>query len=195
MTRAKEGPLSTGARTFGRGSKRVSAIAAHLSQQRSRVLPEARFLAHGPEVARADRRLCRDLHAPPGHHGRQRRAACGAAPSPLFLHLARGFQGIGGAVMFAVSLAILSQEFHGRERGTAFGIWGATVGAAVAIGPLVGGALTSYAGWRWIFFVNIPIGVACVAVGIRVLRETRDEEAGGFDVVGLLTLTGGLFAL
>ena len=80
-------------------------------------------------------------------------ALCGAATSPLFLNLARGLQGIGGAVMFAVSLAILSQEFHGKERGTAFGIWGSTIGAAVAIGPLVGGALTTWLGWRWIFFV------------------------------------------
>jgi EmrB/QacA subfamily drug resistance transporter len=122
-------------------------------------------------------------------------ALCGAAQSPTWLIVARGLQGIGGAGMFAVSLAIISQEFHGRERGTAFGIWGATVGMAVAIGPLVGGALTTYVGWRWIFFVNIPIGIACVAVGLRVLRETRDEEAGSFDVAGLLTLTGGLFAL
>jgi len=122
-------------------------------------------------------------------------ALCGAATSPLWLILARGVQGIGGAAMFAVSLAIISQEFFGRERGTAFGIWGATVGAAVAIGPLVGGALTTYVGWRWIFFVNVPIGVACVAVGMRVLHETRDEQAGRFDVPGLLTLTGGLFAL
>src|SRR5580765_6023237 len=122
-------------------------------------------------------------------------ALCGAATSPLWLILARGVQGIGGAAMFAVSLAIISQEFFGRERGTAFGIWGATVGAAVAIGPLVGGALTTYVGWRWIFFVNVPIGVACVAVGTRVLHETRDEQAGRFDVPGLLTLTGGLFAL
>jgi len=66
---------------------------------------------------------------------------------------------------------------------------------AVAIGPLVGGALTTYVGWRWIFFVNIPIGVACVIVGLRELRETRDEEHGGFDLWGLLTLTAGLFAL
>src|SRR3954463_2890575 len=121
-------------------------------------------------------------------------AACGAANSPVFLDLARGAQGIGGAVMFAVSLAILSQEFHGRERGTAFGIWGATVGLAVAIGPLVGGALTTYVGWRWIFFVTTPIGVACIAAGLRALRETRDEEHGGFDLPGLVTLTGGLFA-
>ncbi len=122
-------------------------------------------------------------------------ALCGAAQSPTWLIVARGAQGIGGAGMFAVSLAIISQEFHGRERGTAFGIWGATVGAAVAIGPLVGGALTTYVGWRWIFFVNVPIGVVCVAGGIRELRESRDEEHGGFDLFGLLTLTGGLFAL
>jgi EmrB/QacA subfamily drug resistance transporter len=121
-------------------------------------------------------------------------ALCGAAQSPLWLILARAFQGIGGAGMFAVSLAIISQEFHGRERGTAFGIWGATVGLAVAIGPLVGGALTTYVGWRWIFFVNIPIGIACVAGGIRELHESRNEEHGGFDLPGLLTLTGGLFS-
>jgi EmrB/QacA subfamily drug resistance transporter len=122
-------------------------------------------------------------------------ALCGSATSPIWLILARGAQGIGGAGMFAVSLAIISQEFHGRERGTAFGIWGATVGMAVAIGPLVGGALTTYVGWRWIFFVNIPIGIACVAVGMRVLHESRDEEHGGFDLPGLLSLTAGLFAL
>jgi EmrB/QacA subfamily drug resistance transporter len=122
-------------------------------------------------------------------------ALCGAAQSPTWLIVARGAQGIGGAAMFAGSLAIISQEFHGRERGTAFGIWGAVVGLAVAIGPLVGGALTTYVGWRWIFFVNIPIGIACVAGGLRELHETRDDEHGGFDLPGLLTLTAGLFAL
>src|SRR5690242_18886094 len=122
-------------------------------------------------------------------------ALCGSATTPLFLNLARGLQGIGGAVMFAVSLAILSQEFHGRERGTAFGIWGATIGAAVAIGPLVGGALTTWAGWRWIFFVNLPIGVGCLIGGARELHESRDEAHGGFDLPGFATLTAGLFAL
>jgi EmrB/QacA subfamily drug resistance transporter len=122
-------------------------------------------------------------------------ALCGAATTPLFLILARGAQGIGGAIMFAVSLAIVSQEFHGRERGTAFGIWGATVGAAVAIGPLVGGALTTGLGWRWIFFVNLPIGAACVAGTLRELRESRDEGHGGFDLAGFATLTAGLFAV
>ena len=122
-------------------------------------------------------------------------ALCGAATSPLWLIVARGAQGIGGAGMFAVSLAIITQEFHGRERGSAFGIWGATVGLAVAIGPLVGGALTTYVGWRWIFFVNVPIGIAVVAGGMRELHESRDEEHGGFDIPGLVTLTAGLFAL
>jgi len=120
-------------------------------------------------------------------------ALCGAAQSPLMLNLSRGVQGIGGGIMFAVSLAILSQEFHGRERGTAFGIWGATVGLAVAIGPLVGGALTTWAGWRWIFLVNVPIGIACVAGAIRELHESRDEEHGGYDIPGFVTLSAGLF--
>jgi EmrB/QacA subfamily drug resistance transporter len=122
-------------------------------------------------------------------------ALCGAATSPLFLNLARGLQGIGGAIMFAVSLAILSQEFHGKERGTAFGIWGSTIGAAVAIGPLVGGALTTWLGWRWIFFVNLPIGILCIAGGLRVLHESRNETHGGLDIFGFVTLTGGLFSL
>ena len=97
-------------------------------------------------------------------------------------------------MMFATSLAIISHEFHGRERGTAFGIWGATVGAAVAIGPLVGGVLTTWAGWRWIFFVNLPIGVACLAGAVVELHESRDEAHGGFDLPGLLTFSGSAFA-
>ena len=122
-------------------------------------------------------------------------ALCGAATTPLFLILSRALQGVGGAIMFATSLALLSQEFHGRERGTAFGIWGATTGAAVAVGPLIGGALTTWAGWRWIFFVNLPIGAATVAGSMLQLRETRDEEHGGIDSLGLATLAGGLAAL
>ncbi len=120
---------------------------------------------------------------------------CGLANDPLFLILARAVQGIGGAIMFATSLALISQEFHGRDRGTAFGIWGATTGAAVAIGPLVGGMLTSWLSWRWIFLVNIPIGVAAVAISARQLHESSDPEHGSIDPVGLALLTGGLFSL
>jgi EmrB/QacA subfamily drug resistance transporter len=122
-------------------------------------------------------------------------AACGLANDPLFLIIARGVQGIGGAAMFATALALISQEFHGKERGTAFGIWGATIGLAVAIGPLVGGMLTSWLSWRWIFLVNIPIGVGAVVLAMRKLRESSDPEESRLDPVGLVTLTGGLFCL
>src|SRR5581483_10909696 len=122
-------------------------------------------------------------------------AACGLANDALFLIIARGAQGIGGAMMFATALALLSQEFHGRERGTAFGLWGAVIGAAVAIGPLAGGMLTSWLSWRWIFLVNIPIGVAAVFLGLRELRESSDPEHSRLDPFGLVTLTAGLFCL
>jgi EmrB/QacA subfamily drug resistance transporter len=122
-------------------------------------------------------------------------AACGLANDPLFLIIARGVQGIGGAMMFATALALLSQEFHGRERGTAFGLWGAVIGAAVAIGPLAGGVLTSWLSWRWIFLVNIPIGVIAVLLGLRRLQESSDPEHSRLDPFGLVTLTAGLFCL
>ena len=73
--------------------------------------------------------------------------------------------------MFATSLALIGQEFHGKDRATAFGVWGATIGGAVAIGPLVGGLITEHLGWEWIFFVNVPIGLAAIA-----LTETRIAE-------------------
>ena len=122
-------------------------------------------------------------------------AFCGLSNDALFLIIARGVQGIGGAIMFATALALLSQEFHGRERGTAFGVWGATVGAAVAIGPLAGGLLTSWLSWRWIFLVNIPIGIAAVVLSAKQLRESSDPDQSRLDPVGLVTLTGGLLAL
>ena len=81
---------------------------------------------------------------------------CGVAVSTLMLQLSRALQGVGGAIMFAVSLALLADAFRGKDRGVAFGIWGAVTGLAVAIGPLVGGVLTSGLSWRWIFFVNVP---------------------------------------
>ena len=122
-------------------------------------------------------------------------AACGLANDPLFLIIARGVQGLGGAIMFATALALISQEFHGRERGTAFGVWGATIGAAVAIGPLAGGMLTSWLNWRWIFLVNIPIGIAAVMLAGSKLRESSDPEHSRLDPLGLVTLTSGLLCL
>jgi MFS family permease len=79
--------------------------------------------------------------------------ACGLAPSAGWLVAARGLQGVGGAAMFATTIALINDSYEGRDRGTAFGVWGAVVGAAAALGPIVGGALTELS-WRWIFFVN-----------------------------------------
>ena len=121
---------------------------------------------------------------------------CGLAPDPTSLNLARGVQGIGGAIMFAVSLALIAQEFPaGRERGTAMGIYGASIGVAVAIGPLVGGALTEGLGWEWVFFINVPIGLAALAVTYLRLRESRDPDADRIDWAGLVTFSGSLFLL
>ena len=97
--------------------------------------------------------------------------------------------------MFATSLALLANEFHGRERGTAFGIWGATTGGAVAIGPLAGGIVTEALGWRWIFLLNVPIGIAALVVTLLRVGESRDPEHGGVDLGGVLTFSGGLFLL
>ena len=97
----------------------------------------------------------------------------GIAADPLLLNLARGAQGVGGAAMFSTSLALLGSAFQGRERGTAFGVWGAITGLAVAIGPVVGGALTSGLSWRWIFLVNVPIGAAAVAMTVSQVEESR----------------------
>jgi EmrB/QacA subfamily drug resistance transporter len=120
---------------------------------------------------------------------------CGLSTSPLFLHLARGLQGVGGAAMFATSLALIAQEFQGPERGTAIAAWGATIGGAVAVGPLVGGALTQGLGWQWIFFVNVPIGIAAMVIAELRSGESRDPDAKRLDWAGLLTFSGALFAL
>ena len=120
---------------------------------------------------------------------------CGLATSPLFLNLARALQGVGGAAMFATSLALIAQEFGGAERGTAFGLWGATIGAAVAIGPLVWGLLTETLSWEWIFFVNVPIGVLAVAIAATRSGESRDPDAAALDLAGLMTFSGALFLL
>ena len=105
---------------------------------------------------------------------------------PLTLNLARALQGIGGAFMFATSLALLASAYSGRDRGTAFGLWGATTGAAVAVGPLVGGVLTEGIGWEAIFFVNVPIGIAAVALTLARVEESKDPDAGRLDGPGVL---------
>jgi EmrB/QacA subfamily drug resistance transporter len=122
-------------------------------------------------------------------------AACGLSSSPLALNLFRAVQGTGGAMMFATSLALIASAFHGPERGLAFGIYGGVIGAAVAVGPVIGGVITQGIGWEWIFFVNVPIGIAAVFLTLSQVQESRDPNARGVDWIGLVTFSGALFTL
>ena len=121
--------------------------------------------------------------------------SCGVAQSPLFLSLARAGQGVGGAVMFATSFALVAQAFHGKERGVAFGVLGAITGVAVAVGPVLGGALTSGISWRWIFFVNLPIAAIAIAMTLLRVNESRDPAAAHPDWMGFLTFSAALATL
>jgi EmrB/QacA subfamily drug resistance transporter len=120
---------------------------------------------------------------------------CGVAQSPLFLSLARAGQGVGGAIMFSTSLALLAQAFQGEDRALAFGVFGAITGIAVAVGPVLGGAITTGLSWRWIFFVNVPIGVLAVCLTLLRVDESRDPRAGAPDWRGFLAFSSGLGAL
>jgi EmrB/QacA subfamily drug resistance transporter len=116
--------------------------------------------------------------------------ACGLAPNAPLLITARGIQGIGGAAMFATTIALINSSYEGRDRGTAFGVWGAVVGAAAAIGPILGGALTELS-WRWIFYVNLPICVLAVALTLTAVAEARQPGAPNPDVPGIALFTLG----
>ena len=116
---------------------------------------------------------------------------CGFAVSTLMLQLSRALQGVGGAIMFAVSLALLADAFRGKDRGIAFGVWGAVTGLAVAIGPLLGGVLTSGLSWRWIFFVNVPIGVAAVVIAVTQGGRVACAAGQPARLGGLRALHGG----
>ncbi|MGA7835288.1 MAG: MFS transporter [Acidimicrobiales bacterium] len=120
---------------------------------------------------------------------------CGLAQSPLMLTLSRSAQGVGGAILFATSLALLAQSFHGKERGVAFGVWGAITGVAVALGPILGGLITSGISWRGIFLVNFPIGVVAVIITVLCVDESKTPDASRPDWAGFVVLTLGLVSL
>src|SRR5687767_717208 len=120
---------------------------------------------------------------------------CGAAGDPTTLALSRVVQGVGGAIMFAVSLALLSTTYRGDDRGIAFGVFGGVTGIAVALGPVLGGALTSWLSWRWIFFVNLPVGIIALLVTLRFVQETRDPHPRRLDWAGFVTFSSGLALL
>ncbi|MER5482246.1 DHA2 family efflux MFS transporter permease subunit [Streptomyces sp. NPDC002812] len=121
--------------------------------------------------------------------------ACGLAQGPAALIAFRAVQGIGGAAMFATTMALLSSAYQGRDRGVAFGVWGAVNGAAAAAGPIIGGLLTEQFGWRWIFFINLPVCALAVYVTLKAVTESRDPHAKGLDLPGMATFTAGAAAV
>ena len=130
----------------------------------------------------------RDLHRRLGGRAASR-------PRPLMLNLARAVQGVGGAFMFATGLALLASTFEADERGTAIGIWGAVTGAAVAVGPLIGGALVEWLGWESIFFINLPIGIATLVITFAKVDESKDPSPLRLDWLGTVVFSVALFAL
>lgn len=122
-------------------------------------------------------------------------AVCGLSTSSNMLNIARAVQGVGGAAMFATAVALIVTAFHGKDRGTAFGIYGAVLGGAVAVGPLIGGAITSGIGWRWIFFVNLPIGVIAVLITLAKVQGSKEENRRRVDWIGFVSFSVSLFLL
>jgi len=120
---------------------------------------------------------------------------CALSTSGTELVLFRVFQGIGGATIFATSLALLAQTFQGRERGHAFGIWGAVIGAAGGTGPLLGGLLTTELSWKWIFYVNLPLGVLAIFITLAYVHEFKPPAARRIDFPGFAVFTTALFCL
>ncbi len=124
-------------------------------------------------------------------------AACALAPSAVALDLFRAVQGIGAAALFASALPLLSEAFGPQERGRALGVWGAVTGAALAVGPVVGGALVEGPGWRWVFAVNVPVVVVVGALAARHVRESHGARPARPDFAGmaLLSAATGLLVL
>jgi EmrB/QacA subfamily drug resistance transporter len=116
--------------------------------------------------------------------------ACGLAPNVAVLITARGVQGVGAAGMFTATTALLSAAYQGRDRGTAFGVWGAVNGGAAALGPILGGLLTEQFGWRSIFLVNLPVAAVAVAMSLRVLGDSQHRGQRHIDIPGAVAFTG-----
>jgi EmrB/QacA subfamily drug resistance transporter len=117
----------------------------------------------------------------------------GAAPTGELLIAARLLQGVGGAMILPATQSILNTNFRGRDRAIAFGIWGATIGGMAAVGPLLGGWLTTNFSWRWAFFINIPVAIIAITGTLRFIGESKDEDAKpGLDPLGFVLITLGL---
>jgi EmrB/QacA subfamily drug resistance transporter len=119
-------------------------------------------------------------------------AACGAATTIWAMNSARAVQGLGGALLLTASLAIIGHEFTGVERAGAFAFWGASLGIALAVGPIVGGAITNFVGWRWVFFVNVPACAGLLLATFKLVAESKNPDAKSLDFKGVITFSAGL---
>jgi EmrB/QacA subfamily drug resistance transporter len=121
-------------------------------------------------------------------------ALAALAPTTTMLIVARAIQGLGGAILTPLSLTILSAAVPPERRAVALGAWGGIAGLAIAVGPLVGGAIAEGVAWQWIFWINVPIGLIAIPLAWFRLTETHGPE-GGLDLPGLGLASGGLLAL
>src|SRR6202521_1751331 len=122
-------------------------------------------------------------------------ALCGFSQDSNQLIAARVLQGVGGALLVPQTLAMLTTLFPPERRGAAFGIWAGVAGLATLAGPTVGGAIVTYIDWRWIFFVNVPIGVAALGATFAIIPDVRPGRRHGWDIVGVILATVGLFGV
>jgi EmrB/QacA subfamily drug resistance transporter len=122
-------------------------------------------------------------------------AICGFSQNVGELIAARVLQGVGGALLTPQTLAILTSIFPPERRGAAFGIWGGVAGLATVAGPTIGGALITYFNWRWIFFINVPIGIAALVATFVIIPDLRHGRHQGWDVLGVILATAGLFGI
>jgi EmrB/QacA subfamily drug resistance transporter len=121
--------------------------------------------------------------------------ACGLAPTLPMLILARAIQGSGAAMQLSAALATLSHAFQGPAKARAFSFWGSVVGIGIACGPVVGGLITQYIGWRWAFYVNVPIGVVLIALIWKTIESSKDPGATRLDAIGVLFFAGALLLM
>ncbi|WP_375484705.1 DHA2 family efflux MFS transporter permease subunit [uncultured Jatrophihabitans sp.] len=120
---------------------------------------------------------------------------CGVSPNVGALIAARTVQGVGAAAMFATTFALLNSNYSGRDRGTAYGLWGAVSGASAAVGPILGGVLTEGASWRWIFFVNVPASVLAIVLCVVALKDASATVTSRVDVAGMALFTASAASL
>ena len=121
---------------------------------------------------------------------------CGAAPTALILDIARAIKGVGAALLLTSALASIGHTFHDDvERAKAWAFWGACMGVAMTAAPTLGGLITQYLGWRWIFYLNLPVGLVLMGLVLRTIAESRDTQSARLDPWGSLAFSASLLCL